>query len=126
MPTTRSGMTPKAIDNLIAQRMAEALATYEANRNNGNLIESEDENDDGNEVVMEVKTVMEMVMKVETVMEMVMEVETETEMELERKWKLEHLVGIDVAYAMTWKELMKMMTEVYCPMNEIQKLENKL
>ncbi|GJV35581.1 reverse transcriptase domain-containing protein [Tanacetum coccineum] len=33
---------------------------------------------------------------------------------------------IDVAYAMTWKELMKMMTEVYCPRNKIQKLENKL
>ncbi|GKB97793.1 reverse transcriptase domain-containing protein [Tanacetum coccineum] len=35
-------------------------------------------------------------------------------------------VEIDVAYAMTWKELMKMMTEVYCPRNEIQKMENEL
>ncbi|GKB61478.1 putative reverse transcriptase domain-containing protein, partial [Tanacetum coccineum] len=34
--------------------------------------------------------------------------------------------GIDVAYEMPWKELMKMMTEVYCPRNEIQKMENEL
>nr|GEU70514.1 reverse transcriptase domain-containing protein [Tanacetum cinerariifolium] len=36
------------------------------------------------------------------------------------------IVGIDAAYAMTWKEIIKMMTEVYCSMNEIQKLENEL
>ncbi|GJZ85305.1 putative reverse transcriptase domain-containing protein [Tanacetum coccineum] len=35
-------------------------------------------------------------------------------------------VGVDVAYAMTWKALMKLMTEVYCPRNEIQKIEMEL
>ncbi|GJR03777.1 reverse transcriptase domain-containing protein [Tanacetum coccineum] len=35
-------------------------------------------------------------------------------------------VGIDAAYAMNWKELIKMMTKVYCPRNEIQKMENEL
>ncbi|GKB86982.1 retrovirus-related pol polyprotein from transposon 17.6 [Tanacetum coccineum] len=35
-------------------------------------------------------------------------------------------VGHDVAYEMTWKSLMKMMTEAYCLRNEIQKLENEL
>ncbi|GJZ44502.1 putative reverse transcriptase domain-containing protein [Tanacetum coccineum] len=35
-------------------------------------------------------------------------------------------VGIDAAYAMTWKELMKLMTEVYFPRNETQKMETKL
>ncbi|GJT91810.1 putative reverse transcriptase domain-containing protein [Tanacetum coccineum] len=30
------------------------------------------------------------------------------------------------AYTMTWKELIKLMTEVYCPRNEIQKMETKL
>ncbi|GJU50627.1 putative reverse transcriptase domain-containing protein [Tanacetum coccineum] len=34
--------------------------------------------------------------------------------------------GIDVAYEMSWKELIKMMTEVYYPRNEIQKMENEL
>ncbi|GKA85272.1 reverse transcriptase domain-containing protein [Tanacetum coccineum] len=35
-------------------------------------------------------------------------------------------VGHDAAYEMTWKSLMKMMTEAYCLRNEIQKLENDL
>ncbi|GKA78010.1 hypothetical protein Tco_0784547 [Tanacetum coccineum] len=29
------------------------------------------------------------------------------------------IVGTDVAYAMSWKALMKLMIEVYCPKNEI-------
>ncbi|GKG15335.1 hypothetical protein Tco_0354935, partial [Tanacetum coccineum] len=49
MPTTRSGMTPESIEELIAQRVAEALATYEANRNIKNIVKSGDENDNGNE-----------------------------------------------------------------------------
>ncbi|GKF46050.1 reverse transcriptase domain-containing protein, partial [Tanacetum coccineum] len=32
-------------------------------------------------------------------------------------------VGHDAAYGMPWKTLMKMMTEKYCPRNEIKKLE---
>ncbi|GJS46983.1 reverse transcriptase domain-containing protein [Tanacetum coccineum] len=35
-------------------------------------------------------------------------------------------VGHDAAYEMSWKSLMKMMTEAYCPRNEIKKLENEL
>nr|GFB04647.1 hypothetical protein [Tanacetum cinerariifolium] len=35
-------------------------------------------------------------------------------------------VGHEAAYGMTWKMLMKMMTEKYCPRNEIRKLEMKL
>ncbi|GKB26583.1 putative reverse transcriptase domain-containing protein [Tanacetum coccineum] len=35
-------------------------------------------------------------------------------------------VGTDASYAMTWKELIKLMTEVYCPRNEIQKMETEL
>ncbi|GKF75636.1 hypothetical protein Tco_0225080, partial [Tanacetum coccineum] len=31
-----------------------------------------------------------------------------------------------LAYEMPWKELMKLMIEVYCPRNEIQKLENEM
>ncbi|GKE71540.1 hypothetical protein Tco_1529612 [Tanacetum coccineum] len=30
------------------------------------------------------------------------------------------------AFSMSWKELMKLMTEVYCPRNEIQKIESEL
>ncbi|GJW29115.1 hypothetical protein Tco_0045990 [Tanacetum coccineum] len=35
-------------------------------------------------------------------------------------------VRIDAAYEMSWKELMKMMTKVYCLRNEIQRMESKL
>ncbi|GJV49082.1 putative reverse transcriptase domain-containing protein [Tanacetum coccineum] len=36
------------------------------------------------------------------------------------------IVGVDAAYAMMWKALMKLMTKVYCPRNEIQKMETEL
>ncbi|GKA25480.1 putative reverse transcriptase domain-containing protein [Tanacetum coccineum] len=35
-------------------------------------------------------------------------------------------IGTDAAYAMSWRELMKLMAEVYCPRNEIQKMESEL
>nr|GFB35052.1 hypothetical protein [Tanacetum cinerariifolium] len=35
-------------------------------------------------------------------------------------------IGHEAAYGMSWKTLMKMMTEKYCPRNEIKKLEIKL
>ncbi|GJS68945.1 putative reverse transcriptase domain-containing protein [Tanacetum coccineum] len=35
-------------------------------------------------------------------------------------------IGIEAAYAMNWVELMKLMTEVYCLRNEIQKMETEL
>nr|GEW23137.1 hypothetical protein [Tanacetum cinerariifolium] len=43
-------------------------------------------------------------------------------------WWNSHMktMGIDAAYAVTWKELMKMMTEMYYPRNEIQRMENEL
>nr|GEU30380.1 putative reverse transcriptase, RNA-dependent DNA polymerase [Tanacetum cinerariifolium] len=35
-------------------------------------------------------------------------------------------VGTDTAFAMSWRELMKLMVEVYCLRNEIQKIESEL
>ncbi|GKC59443.1 reverse transcriptase domain-containing protein, partial [Tanacetum coccineum] len=35
-------------------------------------------------------------------------------------------IGVEAAYAMNWVELMKLMTEVYRPRNEIQKMETEL
>ncbi|GJW49272.1 putative reverse transcriptase domain-containing protein [Tanacetum coccineum] len=35
-------------------------------------------------------------------------------------------VGVDAAYAVKWSGLMRLMTEVYCPRNEIQKMETEL
>ncbi|GJT54171.1 hypothetical protein Tco_0989225 [Tanacetum coccineum] len=48
MTITRSGMTPESIEELINQRVAEALATYEANHATGLFVESQSQNrDDG-------------------------------------------------------------------------------
>ncbi|GJQ98846.1 putative reverse transcriptase domain-containing protein [Tanacetum coccineum] len=38
----------------------------------------------------------------------------------------ERTIRADAAFAMSWRELMKLMTEVYCPINEIQKIESEL
>ncbi|GJR03274.1 putative reverse transcriptase domain-containing protein [Tanacetum coccineum] len=35
-------------------------------------------------------------------------------------------VGTEAAFAMSWREPMKLMAEVYCPRNEIQKMESEL
>nr|GFA94373.1 reverse transcriptase domain-containing protein [Tanacetum cinerariifolium] len=35
-------------------------------------------------------------------------------------------IGVDAAYAIKWAGLMKLMTEVYCPRNEVQKMETEL
>ncbi|GJR73807.1 hypothetical protein Tco_0086172 [Tanacetum coccineum] len=35
-------------------------------------------------------------------------------------------IGTEAVFAMSWRELIKLMTEVYCPTNEIQKMESKL
>ncbi|GKF46117.1 hypothetical protein Tco_0135919, partial [Tanacetum coccineum] len=35
-------------------------------------------------------------------------------------------IGTGAKFAMSWRELMKLMTEVYCPRNEIHKMETEL
>nr|GEY44485.1 reverse transcriptase domain-containing protein [Tanacetum cinerariifolium] len=35
-------------------------------------------------------------------------------------------IGVNVVYAMKWAELIKLITEVYCQRNEVQKMETKL
>ncbi|GKC56662.1 reverse transcriptase domain-containing protein [Tanacetum coccineum] len=35
-------------------------------------------------------------------------------------------IGTEAAFSMSWRELMKQMTEVYCPRNKIQKMETEL
>ncbi|GJV15151.1 putative reverse transcriptase domain-containing protein [Tanacetum coccineum] len=35
-------------------------------------------------------------------------------------------IETDAAYALSWRELLKLVTEVYCPRNEIQKMETEL
>ncbi|GKA84545.1 putative reverse transcriptase domain-containing protein [Tanacetum coccineum] len=42
------------------------------------------------------------------------------------RWFEKITIGVDAAYAMKWAGLMKLMIEVYCPRNEIQKMETEL
>ncbi|GJS45704.1 reverse transcriptase domain-containing protein [Tanacetum coccineum] len=62
-------------------------------------------------------------MEMEMVKEMTMETTMETVMGTEEEMVLGETVGLDAAYAIKLTELMKLMTEVYCPRNEIQKME---
>ncbi|GJX06955.1 hypothetical protein Tco_0194887 [Tanacetum coccineum] len=41
MPTTRKGLSSVVIEQLIAQRVVDAIASYEANQNSGNRIQNE-------------------------------------------------------------------------------------
>nr|GFD10530.1 reverse transcriptase domain-containing protein [Tanacetum cinerariifolium] len=97
-------MSAAAIEQLIAQRVADALLTYEANRNSRNKNENGNGNDNRN---------------------------GSHDSGSGNRRALYNACGCttvryDAAYEMTWKSLMKMMTGAYYPRNEIQKLENKL
>ncbi|GJS98676.1 hypothetical protein Tco_0819846 [Tanacetum coccineum] len=97
MPTTKQGISFDAIEQLISQCVADAMMAYEANRSIGNGSHNEISGGAGGA------------------------------MHTSRGWN-SHVktIGIDAAYEMSWKELMKMMTEVYCLRNEIQKMETEL
>ncbi|GJS39326.1 reverse transcriptase domain-containing protein [Tanacetum coccineum] len=54
--------------------------------------------------------------------------ESESEFEAALTWWNSHkrTIGAEAAFTMSWRELMKLMAKVYCPRNEIQKMESKL
>nr|GEW62002.1 putative reverse transcriptase domain-containing protein [Tanacetum cinerariifolium] len=101
-------MSTAAIDQLIAQRMADALAEYEASQNsrngnrNDNGNKSHDSRSGGGRTLHTARGAL--------------------------TWWNSHVrtVGHDVSYEMPWKTLMKMMTKASCPRSEIKKLETKM
>nr|GEX47178.1 reverse transcriptase domain-containing protein [Tanacetum cinerariifolium] len=104
MANTRFGMTPAA-EEMINRRMAEALETREANRNiglgndnneGGNRKGNGNGNRGGNG--------------------------NRNHNENDRDNSQKRTIGTDVAFAMSWRELMKLMAEVYCLRTEIQKM----
>ncbi|GJU79994.1 putative reverse transcriptase domain-containing protein [Tanacetum coccineum] len=157
MTITRSGMTPKAIKELIVQRVAEALANYEATRA-ANAFETESQSQNGNDgdngngngnhgdggnnengIQMRIIEVLCQLLvwfeKIEIVFHIsscpeVYQVKYATYNLLDSAltWWNSHKrkVGVNAACAMTWRDLMKLMTKVYCPRNEIQKMETEL
>ncbi|GKA48287.1 reverse transcriptase domain-containing protein [Tanacetum coccineum] len=113
MTITRSGMTPEPIEELINQRVAEALAAYEANRVAELVVESQsqngDDDDNGNVREMETEMETEMVEEMETEIEEAMGMEIPIAM-IENAHK--RIIGADAAFSMSWRELMKLMTEM--------------
>ncbi|GKA91153.1 putative reverse transcriptase domain-containing protein [Tanacetum coccineum] len=156
MTITRSGMTLEAIEELVNRRVEEALAAHEATRaanaletknqsqngsdgdsgngnggngngGNGNgRNENPDENVRGDRPIARECTYQDF-MKCQPLNLK----GTEGVVGLIRcalTWWNSHkrTIGTEAAFAMSWRELMKLMTEVYCPRNEIQKMETEL
>ncbi|GJW86114.1 putative reverse transcriptase domain-containing protein [Tanacetum coccineum] len=91
---------PEAIEELVNRRVEEALAAHKATRA-ANALEAE------NQRLHEVST---------------------TQLQGNRRSCRvdKRTIGTDAAFTMSWRELMKLMTELYCPRNEIQKMESEL
>ncbi|GKB38497.1 hypothetical protein Tco_0883439, partial [Tanacetum coccineum] len=115
LTATCSGMTQDAINELIAKRVEEALKAYDATRNPGTETKMENEqqdnnveasgnngngNENGNRNPNGTKGVVGLTRWFEK-METVFHISNCPP----------RIVGVDVAYAMTWKALMKLMTQ---------------
>ncbi|GKC39667.1 hypothetical protein Tco_1052051 [Tanacetum coccineum] len=110
------GKTPEASKNSLTDVWEEALAlmrptpcrdALEAENQSQNG--SDGDNGNGGKMVRMEMVRMEMVR-----MEMV-------EMEIQMRM-VERTIGTEAAFAMSWRELMKIITKVYCPRTEIQKI----
>ncbi|GKE28951.1 putative reverse transcriptase domain-containing protein [Tanacetum coccineum] len=137
MTITRSDMTPEAIKELVNRRVEEALAAHEATRvahaletknqsqndsdgdsGNGNGGNGNGRNENPDENVRGARPVAR-----ECTYQDFMKCHG-----CALTWWNSHkrTIGTDAAYALSWRELLKLMTEVYCPRNEIQKMETGL
>nr|GEW05213.1 hypothetical protein [Tanacetum cinerariifolium] len=103
---THSKMTHDAINELIAKRVKEALKVYDVSRNLRTETEIENEQQDNN-VDVNVNN-------------------GNDNGNGNGNPNVKNEVGFDATYAMMWKALIKIMIEVYCPRNEIQKMEMEL
>nr|GFC01166.1 reverse transcriptase domain-containing protein [Tanacetum cinerariifolium] len=124
MTNTRSGatMTREAVNELIVSRVAKVLEARDATRNLEPLVEG-------------VVGLTRWFEKMETVFHISncpqkyqVKYATCTLLNSALTWwnSRKRAIGVEAAYAMKWTELMKLMTEVYCPRNEIQKMETEL
>ncbi|GJV93415.1 reverse transcriptase domain-containing protein [Tanacetum coccineum] len=155
MTITRSGMTPEAIEELINQRVAEVLATHEANRTADLVVERQRQNVNGggndngngggngngnsggngngnrngggngngnhNENDRNARPVVR-----KCTYQDFMKCQPLNFNGTEGVVGLIRTIGTDAAFDMSWRELMKLMTEVCCLRNEIQKMESEL
>ncbi|GJU93639.1 putative reverse transcriptase domain-containing protein [Tanacetum coccineum] len=143
MTITRSGMTPEAIEELVNRRVEEALTAYEAthaanaleaesqsqngsnddngNGGNGNAGNRNGENGNPNENDRGARPVAR-----ECTYQDFMKCQPLNFKGTKGVVGLIRTIGTNAAFAMSWRELMKLMVEVYCPRNEIQKMEYEL
>ncbi|GKB73300.1 reverse transcriptase domain-containing protein, partial [Tanacetum coccineum] len=133
MPPKRNTtpMTDAAIKELIAQGIADALAEYEANRSSGNGDDSHDLGS-GRRMTKHTTRLTQWFEKMEFVFHISncivacqIKFATCTLLRNALTWWNSRVKSVshDAAYGMTWKTLKKMMTDKYCPMSEINKLE---
>ncbi|GJX47110.1 putative reverse transcriptase domain-containing protein [Tanacetum coccineum] len=151
MPSTRSGapITHEEFEEIVTRRVAEEMEARESARTleplnkNGDELEGENGgngNRNGNhgmnyEGTEGVVGLTRWVEKMETVFNISncppkyqVKYATCTLHESALTWWKSHkrTIGVDAAYVMNWAGLMRLMTEVYCPRNEIQKMKNEL
>nr|GFB02964.1 hypothetical protein [Tanacetum cinerariifolium] len=145
--TTTEPMTQEAINNLIAQRVTEALAEYETQRNS--VVNGDTSNTigigpridylncgplkfNGTEGVIGLTRWFERTESVFSISNCVAETQVKfascTLIRSALTWWNSHIraVSQEVAYAMPWRTLKQMMTAKYCPRGEIKKLEVEL
>nr|GEX02471.1 hypothetical protein [Tanacetum cinerariifolium] len=133
MPNTRFGasMTHEEVEELVARRVAKEMKAREAAMNLEPLNENVDEQK-GTKGVVGLTRSFE---KMETVFNISncppkyqVKYATCTLQDSALTWWNSHkrIIGVDVAYAMKWAGLMKLIIKVYCPRNEIQKMETEL
>nr|GEX48178.1 hypothetical protein [Tanacetum cinerariifolium] len=129
MPRIRKGLSFAAIEQLINQRVADAMTAYEANRSNGNATQNEASGSAGVVGLTRWFEKMKYIFRIsDCAIGSQVKFATRTLLDGALTWWNSHVqsIGIDKACEMSWKDLMKPMIEVYCLRNEIQKLESKL
>ncbi|GKA11094.1 reverse transcriptase domain-containing protein [Tanacetum coccineum] len=113
MPITRQGMSSAAIEQLIAQRVADAIAAYEANRNSRNGTQNKAIGSAGGVEHTARGCLYKEFLNCQP-------------RNFNGTKGVVGLTRLDAAYETTWEELKKMMTKEYCPRNEVQKMESDL
>nr|GEV71923.1 putative reverse transcriptase domain-containing protein [Tanacetum cinerariifolium] len=105
MTITHFGITLEEIKKLVNRGVEKVLAVYEVTRA-ANALEVENQS----------QTVATETMEM---------VEMETQMRIIGN-SHKRTIGADAAFSMSWRELMKLMAEMYCPRTKIQKMESEL
>ncbi|GKB20735.1 hypothetical protein Tco_0854658 [Tanacetum coccineum] len=156
MSMARQGTNPSAIEQLITQRVADAMTAYEANRASRNgthneairsagvvehtirgcpykeLLTCKPYNFKGTKGVIGLTCWFEKMESVFHISNCAKNCQVKfaacTLLDSARTWWNSYMknIGLDVAYMTTWKEMKQIMINEYYPMNEIQKMKTEL